>query len=197
MTEPNNDAQRVVDALADLFDDQAPRDRTAAEEELRAAGAVPTQVGDRIARRVSAVLPTTSSRSVLGAAGARRGAQRAAEPVRRRNRFATRLLPLLSDGSGGSGRLLPADATRPIHARFRFPAVCLASQPSAGRRAAGVRTTATMNRPSPLMAPGTSGRNGTRRQVRQEPAQRCRCTERGGERSMGRRRRRGLKTPAR
>jgi hypothetical protein len=161
MTEPSNDAQRVVDALADLFDDQAPRDRTAAEEELRAAGAVPTQVGDRIGRRVSAVLPTTSSRSVLGAAGARRGAQRAAEPVRRRNRFATRLLPLL--GAMAAAAVIAWVFFRPTQ---RAPIAMRVPVPggvhSLPNRApdAGLQRPHDGNEEPPIsaeMAPGTSG----------------------------------------
>ncbi|MGH7790194.1 MAG: hypothetical protein ACRERC_25225, partial [Candidatus Binatia bacterium] len=52
-----DDAQRVVDGLADLFDRLPPADRTAAEEELRESGVDPAGVGRRLAARAAARLP--------------------------------------------------------------------------------------------------------------------------------------------
>lgn len=52
-----DDAQRIVDGLADLFDRLPPADRAAAEEELREAGTDPAAVGRRLAARAAAHLP--------------------------------------------------------------------------------------------------------------------------------------------
>lgn len=74
------EAQRVADALGDLFDGVAPSNRAAAEEELRDVGTDPNRVAQRTAATATAVLAGADA----GAKGGRRGAQRQVGGARQR-----------------------------------------------------------------------------------------------------------------
>ncbi|MDX2170058.1 MAG: DUF1329 domain-containing protein, partial [Deltaproteobacteria bacterium] len=64
MTRPDpasRDAQRVIDALGELFDELAPHDRAAAEQELHDAGVDPDAVATRFARLAPPAAPRDGS----------------------------------------------------------------------------------------------------------------------------------------
>ncbi len=93
----DDDARRVVEALADLFDAAPPGDRPAAEEELREAGIDATGVARRIAARVAAHPHVPADLRLRPAQLARGAARRpsadpAARPRRRSIRYAAMLV---------------------------------------------------------------------------------------------------------
>jgi hypothetical protein len=91
-----DDAKRVVEALADLFDALPPADRAGAEEELRADGIAAQRVGARIARTAAGMLPGRGPEQHLVARPSRRLATAAgqAEPPLRRGRVGVRTAAL-------------------------------------------------------------------------------------------------------